>query len=295
MSKWEVKGLTKTYGDVTAIDNVSFTLEPNRIYGLIGNNGAGKTTLMKTIAHQLIPSGGDVVYEGQSIFSSDSYMREICLAREIVPVKTLQNYKVKQLIKIISYVYPNWDQEMCDKLLKVFPLPMKKRYMELSKGMQTMIGIIVGLSSRSPLTMFDEPYVGLDPEKREAFYEILLSDFEKHPRTILISTHLINEIENLFEKVLILKEGKLIVDEELDVIKAKSRLVEGNHEEVELATEGKHVIHRQVVGKVAAFTVFDEFTQSEKEHVEKTGATISALSLQRLFINLSKGDYSEFK
>src|SRR5690554_3628804 len=207
MDKWRLEGVTKVFEKTTAIDNVSLEIENGKIYGLIGRNGAGKTTLLKLLANQLQPTAG-IIKKGDTLLRySDELTTQICLARETINIKGILNFNARKIFDFASRIYPEWDSDYCHRLIKEFDLDIKKKYIKLSKGMHTLIGLIIGLASRAPLTLFDEPYVGVDPVYRELFYELLISDYENNKRTIIISSHLINELENLFERVLIIDKG----------------------------------------------------------------------------------------
>ena len=164
---------------------------------MLGRNGAGKTTLLKLLANQIQPTNGNVIRKGnEELKNSDCLTQEVCLARESINIIGIKGLSIKKILDIASRVYPNWDNEFCKELIDKFCLDTDQKYIKLSRGMQTMVGIIIGLASRAPLTLFDEPYVGLDPVSRELFYETLLTDYEKNKRTIIISSHLMSELEN---------------------------------------------------------------------------------------------------
>lgn len=279
----------KVFDDTKAIDNLTLEIELNKIYGLIGRNGAGKTTLLKLLANQLYPTSGTVKIDDKILKDNDELTQRICLAREVISVRGIKDFKLKQIFDIASLIYPNWDNEFYKKLIDQFDLDIKKKYIKSSKGMQTMVGIIIGLASRAPVTLFDEPYVGLDPVARELFYEILINDYEKNPRTIIISTHLINELENSFEKVLILHKGKLMLNEDMEDIKNKARVLSGEKNKVDSVTKNKKIIYKQSLGRLVNYTVLDTFTEQEIKDINNLQIDFSSLSLQKLFVNLSKG------
>ncbi|HLV10462.1 MAG TPA: ABC transporter ATP-binding protein, partial [Halanaerobiales bacterium] len=246
MDKWRIEGVSKVFEETTAIDNVSLEIETGKIYGLIGRNGAGKTTLLKLLANQLQTTMG-VIKKGDNLLkNSDKLITQICLARETINIKGILNYNARKIFDFASRIYPEWDNQYCNQLIKEFDLDIKKKYYKLSKGMHTVIGLILGLASRAALTLFDEPYVGLDPVYRELFYELLIDDYQNNQRTMIISSHLINELENLFERVLIIEQGKLILNEELETIKDKAKLITGDKDILKDILRDKKVVHRQL-------------------------------------------------
>ena len=203
--KIEVKNLSKKYKEKAALNNVSFTLDEPKIYGLLGRNGAGKTTFMDILSGQILPSGGEILIDGENPFDNQRLTESICLIKEGNNFK--KDLKIKNVLKIYSYFYPNWDQELAEDLIQEYNLSLNAKVKTLSKGMESALGITVGLASKAPITIFDEPYIGLDAPSRKRFYEIMLEEYQTEKRTIIFSTHLIDEVSLLFEEVLILREG----------------------------------------------------------------------------------------
>jgi len=289
MSKWILEGVSKTFDKTIAVNNISLELEENKIYGLIGRNGAGKTTLLKLLANQLEPTRGVIRKGKEALKDNDSLSQEVCLARETINVLGIRNLSVKKIFQIASDVYPYWDNEYCQDLIKLFSLDIGQKHIKLSRGMQTMVGIIIGLASRAPLTLFDEPYVGLDPVARELFYESLLTDYEKNKRTIIISSHLMSELENLFERIIIIDQGSILLNEEMEAVHEKAKVISGDKAYVEKILKDKKVIYRQEIGRLANYTVFDSFTEEELREFKDLNINYSSINLQKLFINLAKG------
>ncbi len=223
----QFRHIHKTYADgKTALTDIDFTLEENRIYGLLGRNGAGKTTLLHLLTAQLLPTSGSIEINGESPFENDSLQQQICFVKESQPFK--KNFKIHELLRLASLFYPNWDHEFASRLLEDFELDPNKKMTSLSRGMESAVGIIIGLASRAPITVYDEPYLGLDAVARKIFYDRLLQDFIDHPRTIILSTHLIDEVSKLFEQVIIIHQGKIILNEEVDEILACANMLNGS-------------------------------------------------------------------
>lgn len=295
MSKWILDGVSKIFDKTTAVNNVSLEIEENKIYGLIGRNGAGKTTLLKLLANQLQTSRGVIRKDAEALKNSDKLTMEVCLARETININGIKTLSVKRILSITSYIYPDWDNEYCKDLVNKFSLKTEQKYIKLSKGMQTTVGIIIGLASRAPLTLFDEPYIGLDPVAREIFYELLLKDYEKYKRTIIISSHLMSELENLFERVLIIDQGNLLLNEDMEELHEKAKIISGDKDCVEELLKQKKVIYSQLVGRLANYTVFDNFSEKELEEFKRMKVSCNSVNLQKLFINLAKGGFSSEK
>src|SRR5690606_25742535 len=152
----QFENISKTYADgKTALQNINIQLEPNRIYGLLGRNGAGKTTLMHLLTAQLLPTTGNITINGQSPFENAQLLSELCFVKESQPFR--KNFRISDLLRLAAMFYPNWDQAFADKLMRDFELSPNKKMTSLSRGMESAAGIIVGLASRAPITVYDEP------------------------------------------------------------------------------------------------------------------------------------------
>ncbi|OZU87749.1 ABC transporter ATP-binding protein [Virgibacillus indicus] len=275
--KIEVKGLTKRYKDNYALNNVSFTLDGPKIYGLLGRNGAGKTTFMDILSGQILASNGKIEIDGEEPFDNQKLTESICLIKEGHNFK--KDLKVKNVLKVYSFFYPKWDQELADKLIKEYNLNLNSKVKTLSKGMESALGIIVGLSSKAPITIFDEPYIGLDAAARKKFYEIMLEEYEAEKRIIIFSTHLIDEVSLLFEEVLILQEGSLVLMEEADMLRNSTCAVSGTIEEVEAFISGKEVIEKkQLAGMMTAY-VYSSIQEAKMHGLNAEGVPIQELMI----------------
>src|SRR6056297_194329 len=255
--KLSVKNITYYYENFKALNDLSFDLEENQIMGLIGRNGSGKTTLLKVIAHQLIQSNGEIVIDDKNYAQNEKNQNKICLSRETLG-KTFEQtevMKVKLIFDLAATLFENWDVNYAKHLVKRFKLGVNKKYNKISKGMKTTVGIILGLASRAELTLFDEPYVGLDPVSREIFYAELQKDYTEHPRTMIISSHLINELEGMFERVLIIDEGASIVDSPVDTLKDRYYLLQGRKDTIESYRTHFRVMHTETIGSLASYSI----------------------------------------
>lgn len=233
----EVSRLTKSYRDVTAVDDVSFAIEAGKIYGLLGRNGAGKTTLMQMITAQAFPTSGELRVFGESPFENNRVLSRICFIKE--SQKYPDNYRVADVLDLCSDLFPNWDRDFADRLVEAFRLPPKRQMRKLSRGMLSSVGIVAGLASRAPLTIFDEPYLGLDAASRSLFYELLVEDYAEHPRTVILSTHLIDEVSRILEHVIVINDGRVLIDEETDSLRNRAFTVSGATADVEAFAKGK--------------------------------------------------------
>lgn len=278
--KIEIDHLTKKFRRETALNHLSLNLADKKIIGLLGQNGAGKTTLLRLLAGHFLPSSGDILINNQRVFDNYSITKDICLIQESNNFD--QKFRIKDILNLSAFFYPNWDSDEANKLLKVFRLKEKQKIHTLSKGMLSAVGIIVGISSHAPVTIFDEPYIGLDASLRSTFYDLLLASYQENPRMIILSTHLIDEVSKLFEEVVILHKGELLLQESADELATKHQLITGSKQAVNQAIAGKNVIYQsELLGKKSAI-VFDDQIELTQD------LTISQASLQKLFIYLTK-------
>lgn len=201
----QVSGLTKRFGSFAAIDDVSLTIEPGRIHGLLGRNGAGKTTLMQLITGQDFATHGDIHVFGEKPTENARVLQNVCFIKE--SQRYPEDFQPKHVLRSAPWFFENWDAEYAEQLVDEFRLPLNRRIKKLSRGQLSAVGVIVGLASRAPLTFFDEPYLGLDAVARQLFYDRLLEDFAEHPRTVVLSTHLIDEVANLLEHVIVIDQA----------------------------------------------------------------------------------------
>src|SRR5699024_9458843 len=281
--KVQVEHLTKKYNGHVALDDVSISLNEAKIYGLLGRNGAGKTTFMDILAGQNISTSGSITINGEDPFDQQHISEQICLIKEGDNFK--KDLRIKHVLKIYEFFYPRWDKELALDLIKQYKLPMNARVKTLSKGMESALGIIVGLSSKAQITIFDEPYIGLDAAARKRFYKVLLEEYEKEPRMIIFSTHLIDEVSILLEEVIILKEGKLILQEDAESLRNRTCIVSGTQEEVESFIADKEVLDRQKLAGMMTAHVF-----ASAEDAQKHGLQAENIPIQDLMIYLTEGE-----
>ena len=221
----EAHGLTKRFGNFTAVDNVNFAIEKDKIYGLLGRNGAGKTTMMNLLTAQDFATAGTALVFGESPVENAKVLRKLCFIKE--SQRYPDDFKPKHVFASAPWFFENWDSAFAERLIDDFRLPLNRRIKKLSRGQLSSIGVIVGLASRAPLTFFDEPYLGLDAVARQIFYDRLLEDYGRHPRTGILSTHLIDEVSNLLEHVLVIDNGTIIIDEDAEDLRGSATTVVG--------------------------------------------------------------------
>lgn len=284
----EVNQLEKAYGDFQAIKNMSFSIEENKTYGLLGRNGAGKTTLMKMITSQIFSSSGELTVFGEDPFENKKVLSSICFIKE--SQKYPKMFSVQDILDVSKGLFSNWDHEYALSLINDFNLPLKKKVQKLSRGMLSAVGIVVGLASRAPITIFDEPYLGLDAVSRNLFYDRLMEDYGENPRTIILSTHLIDEVSNLLEHILVIDNGELIINEDAESLRGTAYTVTGTAAKVEAFISGKETVHREPFGGLLSVTVIGKQNQLDRKQAIENGLEITPVSLQQLVVHLTKGN-----
>ncbi|MCQ4924410.1 ABC transporter ATP-binding protein [Tissierella carlieri] len=290
----EIKNLNKSYGKNKVLTDINLNIEENKIYGLLGRNGAGKTTLLNLISSQILRSAGEIKLDNEDVFENSKAMEDICLVKDFP--NSVKEKKVKDILTLAKIIYKNWDEEYKDYLVKEFNLNTKKKLLKLSTGNQTIVGLVIGLASRSRLTMFDEPTLGLDAAMRYKFYNLLLEDYEKNPRTIIVSTHLIDEVANLFEEVIIINDERIKLKDEVNALKERSYFLSGREDLINSIIKDKKVIHREEFGSTKIVGIYGNLTEKEIKYIKDNNIEISNIPLQKLFIylteNIMKGEYS---
>jgi ABC-2 type transport system ATP-binding protein len=283
----EVDQLSLRYNDVTALDEVSCTLTGGKIYGLLGRNGSGKTSLLSVLAGYRRPSGGAVRIGGQPVFENAEVTSQVCLVRGSGDASP-SGLKVSDVLEFANHLRPSWDAGYAAELAELFSLPLKKNVGALSHGRQSALGIVIGLASRTPLTMFDESYLGLDAPSRYKFYDALLAEAMAHPRTMIVSTHLIEEVGALFEEVLILDEGKLVLHDDAESLRGAGCAVTGDAESVDRFVDGLRVLGEKRLGRTKSAMVYGELDAGRRAQADAAGLDLGPLALQDLFVHLTE-------
>ena len=289
----DIKNLNKSYGKTKVLTDINLNIEENKIYGLLGRNGAGKTTLLKLISGQLIRDSGEIKLEGEEIFENEKAIEDICLVREFP--SSIKEMKVKYILSAARTLYTNWDQNYEDFLVKEFGINTRKKLLKLSTGNQTIVGLIIGLASRSKITIFDEPTLGLDAAMRYKFYNLLLEDYEKNPRTVIISTHLIDEVSNLFEEVIIINDRKIALKDDVNLLVKRSYFLSGREDSIKNVIKDKNVIHIEDFGSTKIVGIYGELSEEAIDEIKANNIEISNIPLQKLFIYLTDSMVKEEK
>ncbi|WP_449283878.1 ABC transporter ATP-binding protein [Leucobacter sp.] len=284
----ETRGLTRRYRGATALEDVTLEIRENVITGLLGRNGAGKTTLMSLITAQDRPSAGAVRVHGHDPFERAETIEQMCFVRD--NQRYPDDYTLKHAIRAAAIFYPHWSQQTADRLIELFRIPTKPVIKKFSRGQLSSLGIVLGLASRSPITFFDEPYLGLDATARHIFYDELLQDYSAHPRTVILSTHLIDEMDRLLERVVILDRGRVVRHSDVEELRGGSYQVAGRASAVDEFVRGRETLSSRSIGGLGTAVVQGVLTGEDRETAARLALEISPVSLQDLVAAYGLGE-----
>jgi ABC-2 type transport system ATP-binding protein len=280
-----VQNLSVHFEDTRAVDDVSFSIEGGTICGLLGRNGAGKTTLLSTLGAFRLPTTGRVRVAGLEPYENPLAVADICLIRE--GGDFIGSLKVDVALDLVGALRPAWDRAYADHLVERFQLPRRKKVDALSRGMRSALAVTVGLASRASLTMFDEPHLGMDAAARYVFYDELLADYLAHPRTILLSTHLIDEVASILEDVIIIDHGRLLLHEPVAELQGRGAEVVGPIDAVGTFVRDLHVVSDRTLGPTRSVTTTDRLTPEQRRAAADAGLELGPIHLQDLFVHLT--------
>lgn len=282
MNSIEVRDVTKAYGDVRALDGVSLSFSGDKIYGLLGRNGAGKTTLLNAITNRIFIDNGNITVNGEPAQENDRALSQVYLMSEKASYP--DSMRVQDVFRWTSAFHAGaFDMAYALKLCEAFGLNPQKKVKQLSTGYASIYKIITALSLKVPFLLLDEPVLGLDANHRELLYRTILENYADMPRTIVISTHLIEEVSNLIEEVVIIKEGRIIKQASSETLLSGGYTVSGPAEIVNAYVQGRELIGADTLGGLkTAYVMGKPDRDALPSQLEITG-----LDLQRLFIQLT--------
>lgn len=290
MSNIELRNVNKSFKDKEVIKNISLKINGGKIYGLLGRNGAGKTTLLRLINNREVLTSGEILIDGENVYENQEALSKIYLMEE-------KNYfeedmKISKIFKWTKEFYKNFNMDYALNLSKKFNLDINKKIKELSTGYSSILKIILALSSGAEILCFDEPVLGLDVNYRELFYKELLKFYEKTEKTIIIATHLIEEIANIIEEVIILKDGQVIKSGEVEKILSSVYSITGKSDVVKEYLR-EYVKKGDVVSieEMASFEKVIILGEKDLSKIKTLGLNLEKVELQKLFISLTnKGE-----
>ncbi len=271
----QLTDVSKYYGQTRALDGLSLSLQQPDIYCLLGRNGAGKTTLLKLIAGHIDASAGDIRVNGQNVnmlhMPDDVHFIESNASQF--------NMKLRALFHAAAQLGDS-DYKFALALAAKFKLDLNKRYRQLSFGMKVMVNTILGMASTKEVLILDEPVLGFDAVMRKNFYNLLLECCQTRPKTVIISTHLIDEMTTVAGQLVIIDAGRLLLHSRMDEIEEKAYSVTGMGEQVEAAVAGLNVIGETRAGGFVSKFVFDRRIEGSAQ------VSVANLGLQDFFVSL---------
>jgi ABC-2 type transport system ATP-binding protein len=287
-----VTGLTRRYRGQLALDDVTVDIAGPSITGLLGRNGAGKSTLMRIIANQEFASSGAVQVFGASPVENDAVLRRLVLVRED---QAFPDVQVGQALRAASWFYPNWNAELADSLMRDFDLPRKRAIKKLSRGMRSAVGIVIGLAAQAEITLFDEPYAGLDAVARQMFYDRLLAAYAENPSTVVLSTHLIDEVADLLEHVVMIDHGRIVLDAPADDVRGSATTVTGPVAAVEDFVAGRRTWDRRRIASQESVVVAGTLNDEDWVRARALHLNLESLSLQQVMVHAAGQAGTELK
>lgn len=268
------------------LKDINLKFEPGKIYGLLGRNGAGKTTLLSLIATYRKVTDGALTVDGEDPYENERVMPFVDFLHQ--GDYSEESDSVEDYLKLIMKYKPSFDMEYALSLLGEYGIDIKKKMMDLSQGQQAAVEAVMGLAAMSPVVLFDEVTNGMDAPSREKFYSQVLNAKNREDRVIVLSTHIVSEMDYLFDEVVIIHHGKVLVDEPVDEFLDRGYQVTGNAAEVDEYTVDKQVVQSRTLGPTKAVSVWGRLSEEEAERMEKRNLTYSVMRLQDLFINMTE-------
>lgn len=285
MKSIKIENLTKYYGNTQALNDVSLDIETGKIYGLLGRNGAGKTTLINLVTDKIFPTSGKVLIDGEDVSGNDKVLGRIyyMMEKNLFP----DYMKVKESFKWTHEFYPGFDMEYARMLSKKFGLSIDKKIKSLSTGYCTIFKAVTALASNAPLMIFDEPVLGLDANHRDLFYKELLANYTKEAKTMILSTHLIEEVADVLEEAIIIKDGRIILKKSVEDLLEGAYTVSGEITKVDEYVSSRKYTGAEIMGKFKSVTVLEEVKKRDMALINELGLDTGKVELQKLFIALT--------
>ncbi|GAA1116319.1 ATP-binding cassette domain-containing protein [Nesterenkonia jeotgali] len=286
----ELIRVSRRYRSATALQEISLRLEKDVIHGLLGRNGAGKTTLMSIATAQDWPSSGEVRVLGERPHENEQVLPKICFVRE--EQRYVDDALAKHAFAAAGRAFPNWNAELAAQLAREFRVPEKTRIKKMSRGQRSAVGVIIGIASRAEVTFFDEPYMGLDAVARQLFYDRLLEDYAEHPRTVVISSHLIDEIAHLIETVVLIDQGQILLQEPVEQLRDRAVTLVGRADAVAEIAGAREVLHHEAMGRIVRTTVLGALDETQRRALQERDVDVAPVSLQQLIVRLTAREHS---
>ena len=284
MEQLSINHITKRFGRQTILDDISFTLAPAKIYGLLGRNGAGKSTLLNIITNRIFPTAGTVKLGDQDANDNDDVLGRVFLMSEtnLYPKRT----SILRMFDLANEAYGQFNYQTAARQLKEFGLDEKQHLSNLSTGQQTIAKFVLALNVDADYILMDEPALGLDAAHRDLFYQELLKSYQTKPRTFVLSTHLIEEVQQLVEHVIIIDQAKVVADDDVQNLLERAHTVSGPADQVDKYTAGLRALASEDLGNIRTTYLLDDL---DDQRVLPDQVKLGHYDLQHLFIYLTNG------
>ena len=283
MTHLKIEKVSKQFGKMEVLKEINLDFRGNKIYGLLGRNGAGKTTLVNIMTQRIQASHGEVSLDGESVVNNDQILQKI--SSTVVKDTLYNNMKIIKLMKLSAEIYEHFDIPYALELASKFGLDVKKRVGNLSTGYRAILKVILTMASKADVLIFDEPVLGLDANHRDLFYRELIALYEDHSCLMILCTHLIEEVEHIIEDVVIIKEGEILVAQDIASLTEKAYVVSGIKENIQEYIKDKRIIESREFGKQMVATIFE--SEKKLNEISRLNLTIESIELNQLFIQLT--------
>lgn len=286
MTVISMKHVSKNYSRIAALTDLTVKIEENVITGIVGRNGAGKTTLLKMIA------GFQKATKGELRVFEEKPFRSLLVSANSIYIDDAMSYpgsmKLHELLDEFNRFYANWNEELAVRLMEYFSIPLNTRHRFLSKGKRSTFNAIVGIAARCPLTIFDEPTTGMDTAARNDFYRALLKDYIAFPRTILLSSHYIDEMKDVLEDLLVIHRKRIRYHGSISDLQEAHLSIRGSSEQLSGATLGKTIVSKTTRGLQEEWIVENNFSDAERAELNRQGITNLTVSLNDAYLALTE-------
>lgn len=284
MKKLVINHLTKSFGRQQVLSDINLEFKNPGIYGLLGPNGAGKSTLMEIMTDGMLANSGQIKIDGQPIHENDALLQKMWLMNAYTPFRKWTS--VETAMKLIDSVRGHFDFDNAHRMLDEFKIDPSSRISQLSTGQQTSVKLVLALNVSADVVLLDEPVLGLDANHREIFYSDLLKAYSDRNRVFIIATHLISEIAQLIDHVVILNDHRIQLVGSTDSILERAYQVSGRPDKVDQYIAGMNVLTaKPTIGGTKTAVVFDD---QPADPPAPDGVAVDHLDLQSLFIALTK-------
>lgn len=282
MRELRAEHLTKRFGKTTALDDVTLSFEYGKIHALLGRNGAGKTTLLGVASNRLIPTSGQALVDGEPVTDNPRALAKVFCTGDVRMIPP--SMCVDDLVGHMGRFHEGFDAKRALRLAKMFELDVKAKTGALSTGYRSICQLVMALSLDVDYLLLDEPVLGLDANHRELFYKLLLDDYLEKQRTVIIATHLIEEVANLVEQVTIVDRGRVLLASSAEELRASGYSVSGRTADVAAYCAGMEVLDVEELGGLSV-----AYVQGKPDAARlNERLDVAPLNLQKLFVKLTE-------